>query len=139
MAGRLLGLDVGRRRVGAAISDPSGLLASPLAVLEVRDSTAFLDQIVRWIEQHGVVRIVVGLPLLLDGGEGEEASYVRSWAERLRERVSVPVELWDERLSTVAAERALLESGMRRAKRRQRRDAVAAALLLQSYLDAQRG
>jgi len=138
MAGRLLGLDVGRRRVGAALSDPSGLLASPLAVLEVRSSTGLLDQIVRWIEQHGVARIVVGLPLLLDGNEGEESAYVRALVERLRERVDVPVELWDERLSTVAAERALLESGMRRAKRRQRRDAVAAALLLQSYLDAQR-
>lgn len=138
MAGRLLGLDIGRRRVGAALSDPSGLLASPLAVLEVPNSTALLDQIVRWIEQHGVVRIVVGLPLLLDGNEGEESAYVRGLVKGLQERVGVPVELWDERLSTVAAERALLESGMRRAKRRQRRDAVAAALLLQSYLDAHR-
>lgn len=138
MAGRLLGLDVGHRRIGVALSDPSGLLATPLAVLEVRSAAAALEQVVRWMQQYGVVHVIVGLPLLLDGGEGEEAARARTWAERLREQVSVPVDLWDERLTTVSAERALLESGMSREKRQKRRDAVAAALLLQNYLDAQR-
>jgi putative Holliday junction resolvase len=134
--GRILGLDLGRRRIGVAVSDPSGLLASPEGSIEVRGSPEGLAEVCDLMERYGVARVVVGHPLLLDGTAGEEARQVEAWAERLRERVSVPVELWDERLSTVAAERALLEGGMRREKRRLHRDAVAAALMLQSYLDA---
>ncbi len=135
--GRLLGLDIGRRRIGIALSDPSGLLASPSEVLELRGRQEGQDEVAALVEEHQVVRVVVGLPLLMDGTEGEESRWVRAWTERLRQRLAVPVVLWDERLSTVAAERALLESGMRRERRKQRRDAVAAALILQSYLDAQ--
>ena len=134
--GRILGLDLGRRRIGVALSDPAGLLASPLGTIEVRGPDEGLDQVCARIEEHDVVRVVVGLPLLLDGGEGEEARRVRGWVERLHRRVAVPVDLWDERLSSAAAERALLESGMRRERRRRHRDAVAAALILQNYLDA---
>jgi len=136
--GRLLGLDVGRSRIGAALSDPGGTLASPLGTVETRGSGEGLDEICRWVAQHGVVHVVVGHPLLLDGREGEEARRVREWAGQLQERLSVPVELWDERLTTAMAERALLESGMRRERRRRHRDAVAAALILQNYLDAHR-
>lgn len=133
---RLLGLDVGRRRIGAALSDPSGLLASPLGVLELRGTKEGLEEVCAWVMEYGVVRIIVGLPLHLDGSEGEEAAWVRGWAGRLQARLDIPVELWDERLSTAAAERNLRESGMGRKRRRERRDAVAAALILQSYLDA---
>ncbi len=134
---RLLGLDVGRRRIGAALSDPSGLLASPLGVIELRGTKEGWEEVCAWVEEYGVVRIIVGLPLHLDGSEGEEAARVRGWVGGLQARLDVPVELWDERLSTVAAERNLRESGMGRKRRRERRDAVAAALVLQSYLDAQ--
>ncbi len=136
--GRLLGLDPGHRRIGVAVSDPSRLLASPLGVIEVRKAGDELAQVCALVERYGVVGIVVGHPLLLDGTVGEEARRAELWAGRLRERVTVAVELWDERLSTAAAERALLEGGMRREKRRLRRDAVAAALMLQGYLDAHR-
>ncbi|MGB9723280.1 MAG: Holliday junction resolvase RuvX [Chloroflexia bacterium] len=135
---RLLGLDVGRRRIGAALSDPSGLLASPLGVIELRGAGEGQAEVCAWVRAYGVARVIVGLPLHLDGSEGEEAAWVREWAERLQARLDIPVELWDERLSTVAAERNLRESGMGRKRRRERRDAVAAALILQSYLDARR-
>jgi putative Holliday junction resolvase len=136
-AGRFMGLDVGRRRIGVALSDPSGLLSYPLATVEVQGPEDGLAEICGWVEEYGVVHVVVGLPLLLDGSEGEEARYVQAWAERLRERLSLPVELWDERLSSAEAERALLEGGMRRERRRHHRDKVAAALILRNYLDAQ--
>lgn len=132
--GRLLGLDAGRRRIGVAVSDPLGLLATPQGVIAAGADEG-LDEVCAWARRLEVVGVVVGLPLTLRGEEGEEACRVRAWAERLQERLPIPVVLWDERLSTVAAERALEEGGARRAKRRQRRDAVAAALILQSYLD----
>jgi putative Holliday junction resolvase len=136
--GRLLGLDLGRRRIGAALSDPFGLLASPLGIIEVETLEDGLDQVCAWVEEYDLARIIVGLPLLLDGNEGEEAKRVRDWVALLKQRVTAPIDLWDERLSSAAAERALLESGMRRERRKQHRDAVAAALILQNYLDAQR-
>ncbi len=136
--GRILGLDVGRRRIGAALSDPDGVLASPLGAIERRGADEGFASVCAWVQAYEVERIVVGNPLQLDGEEGEEARLVRIWVEKLRARVSVPVELWDERLSSAAAERALLESGMRRERRRYERDAVAAALILQNYLDARR-
>ena len=138
-SGRLLGIDLGRRRIGVALSDPGALLASPLGTVEIRGSGEGLDEVCARVEQYGVVRVVVGHPLLLDGQEGEEARRVQAWVERLRQRLDVPVELWDERMSSAAAERALLESGMRRERRRQYRDTVAAALILQNYLDAHAG
>lgn len=135
--GRLLGLDLGRRRIGVALSDPLGILASPIGLIEVFEPSGGQEEVCALVEEHAVRGVVVGLPLLLDGNEGKEAHHVRAWVERLRQRLSIPVELWDERLTSAAAERALLESGMRRERRRQHRDAVAAALILQSYLDAQ--
>jgi putative Holliday junction resolvase len=135
--GRLLGLDIGHRRIGVAVSDPLGMVASPWGYVAVgRDEG--LPDVCALVTQLEVVRIIVGLPLAMDGQERDAAQGVRAWVERLCGQVSVPVELWDERLSTLAAERALLESGMRREKRKVRRDAVAAALILQSYLDARR-
>jgi putative Holliday junction resolvase len=134
--GRFLGLDVGRRRIGVAVSDPLGMLASPHGVIAVGPDEG-LCEVCALVEQLEIARIVVGLPLTLAGDEAEEAQHVQAWVEQLRQRVEVPIDLWDERLSTVAAERALLEGGMRREKRKQRRDAVAAALILRSYLEAQ--
>jgi putative Holliday junction resolvase len=137
ITGRVLGLDVGRRRIGVAVSDLLGMLASPHGTVETGADDG-LGEVCRLAAQVEAVRIVVGLPLSLSGGEeGEEARRVQAWVERLRERVALPIELWDERFSTVAAERALREGGARREKRKARRDAVAAALILQSYLDYQ--
>ena len=133
--GRILGIDLGEKRVGLAISDPTGLLVVDSWVLERQGGQADLDSLARLCRERGVDRIVVGLPRSLEGGLGPQAQLTLAFVERLAQATGLPVDTWDERLSTVAAERALRESGMRREKRRQHRDAVAAALLLQSYLD----
>ncbi len=134
---RWLGVDLGGRRIGLALSDPSGTLASPLGVVDAAGPEEGLPEVCAQARVHQVVGVVVGLPLNMDGSEGEESRQARAWAGRLRQHLEVPVVLWDERLSTMAAERALLEGGMRRKRRRQQRDAIAATLILQTYLDAQ--
>ncbi|MBI2895046.1 MAG: Holliday junction resolvase RuvX [Deltaproteobacteria bacterium] len=133
---RILGVDLGEKRVGVALSDETGTIASPLGVIErVGDRTLVID-LKRLVREHGVGSVVVGLPVHMDGREGPEAEHARKVAALLSEKAGVPVELWDERLSTVQAQRAVRASGKRR--RRPPIDAVAAALILQSFLDAQR-
>ncbi|HEY6103480.1 MAG TPA: Holliday junction resolvase RuvX [bacterium] len=132
---RLLGIDVGTRRIGVALSDPTGTIAQSLTVLPRRSWEQILGAIAALIREHHVAAIIVGLPVRLDGGEGEAAAGVRKFAERLRATAEVPVMLEDERLSTAEAERVMIEADVRRAARRARRDAVAAALILQRYLD----
>jgi len=132
---RVLGIDYGERRVGLALSDPDEILASPLATVENRGPRVVVGEVAAIAAARGVARIVVGLPLRLDGGETPSTAAAREFAERLRARVGVPVELQDERLTTVAAERSLIESGARRARRREVIDQAAAQLILQGYLD----
>jgi putative Holliday junction resolvase len=135
---RVLGIDPGARRVGLALSDDEGRIASPHATLEVKSAATVAGAIVAAAEAHQVERLVIGLPLQLDGREGESARRVRALAAKIAERCALPVVFWDERLTTRAAERALREGGVRGSKQRALVDQVAAALLLQSYLDAQR-
>ena len=122
---RVLALDHGSTRCGAAISDPSGTLATPLRAVQRPDTKKGLAALARLAEESGAERIVVGLPLTLAGAEGEQAGRARTFAERLERRVSVPVELYDERMTTRLAER----SGGRGDE-----DSRAAAHLLESYL-----
>jgi putative holliday junction resolvase len=122
---RILALDHGAARCGCAISDPSGTLATPLDVVERPDTKRGLATLARLVEEKGAERVVVGLPLTLRGEEGEQANEARTFAERLERRVSVPVELQDERLTTRLAERT---GGARDA------DSRAAAHRLESYL-----
>jgi putative Holliday junction resolvase len=122
---RVLALDHGSARCGAAISDPSGTLATPLRAVERPDTKKGLAALARLAEESGAERIVVGLPLTLAGAEGEQAGRARTFAERLERRVSVPVELYDERMTTRLAERS---GGHGDA------DSRAAAHLLESYL-----
>ncbi len=135
---RVLGLDVGSRRIGLALSDPLGLTAQPWDVQETspQDPDAAPRAIAALAERLDVGRVVAGLPLDRQGEVGRQARAVLDFLERLEAHLSVPVETWDERFSTAAAERALLEGGVRRARRRQVRDKVAASLILQSWLDA---
>ena len=125
MPGRILALDHGEARCGCAISDLSGTLATPLPVVERPDSRRGLAALVRLAEEQGAERVVVGLPLTLAGEEGEQAARARDFAERLEEKVALPVELHDERLTTRQAE---LSGGSAEA------DSRAAAHLLESYL-----
>ena len=133
-----MGLDVGERRVGVAIADELGLIASPLTM--VRRGRGDLVEIQRLATDHGVARLVVGLPTGLSGREGRQAASVRAFAVALEEVVApaISVEFWDERLTTAVAERILREGGGSRRRRRGDVDTVAAAVILQGYLDAGR-
>ena len=150
---RVLALDVGERRIGLAISDPEGRVAVPLETLERRDEDADLRALAELVERESVQAVVVGLPLSLDGSVGPQAKRTQEFARRLAGAISRPLEMWDERLSTVAAERALsppgppgrrgrrLRAGERRRppeRRQEARDALAATLILQAYLDSHR-
>jgi putative holliday junction resolvase len=122
---RILALDHGAARCGAAVSDPSGTLATPIGAIERPDTKRGLAAVVRLVDEQRAERVVVGLPLTLSGDEGHQAEQARAFAERLERRVSVPVELHDERLTTRLAERTGGEGDA---------DSRAAAHLLQSYL-----
>jgi putative Holliday junction resolvase len=143
--GRRLGVDVGKVRVGVAICDPDGILATPLVTVS-RDLGAAADsvpsdmaELVRLVVEHEAVQIVVGLPVQLSGAEGAAAIDIRAYAERLAQAVGqVPIVLADERMSTVVATRRLAERGVRGRRQRAVVDQAAAVEILQSWLDAQR-
>ena len=134
----ILGLDVGEKRIGVAIANAEGLEAIPLTVLHRMGEEADLKAILALAEEHEVKRIVVGLPRSMDGSIGKQAQVVLAFCKLLSEHTDMPVDTWDERLSTVAAERLLSDAGVKREKRKARRDALAAALVLQGYLDRAR-
>jgi putative holliday junction resolvase len=134
--GRRVALDVGGRRIGVAVSDELGLVASPVRTVDIkREGWAGL---VEAIQQYEPVEVIVGLPTGMSGHEGPQAAEVRSFAANLAEQIPLPITFWDERLTTFAADQALMESGYRTKRRKEMVDAVAASLILQSYLDAQR-
>lgn len=129
----ILGLDFGQKRIGVALAQD--LVAIPLTVIERTGEKDDMERVFALAQEHGVKRIVVGLPRSMDGSIGKQAQLVLAFSGTLSEQADVPVETWDERLSTVAAERLLVDAGMKREKRKARRDAIAAAIILQSYLD----
>ena len=132
---RCLGMDLGTKRIGLALSDPLGWTAAPLPALSRVGWKKDLAALRRLVETHAVLRIVVGLPLRMDGEPGEQAKQAQEFAARIRVELGVPVETWDERLTTVQAERTLIDSDVRRERRRQVIDSLAASLILQGYLD----
>jgi putative Holliday junction resolvase len=134
--GRILALDLGKRRIGLALSDELGLTAQGLETLErsnIRKDLACLSQLV---SDHNVSLIVVGNPLHMSGHEGRQTGYAREFGTRLNAATHVPVEYWDERLTTVEAQRVLRESGISIEKRAKAVDRLAAVILLESYLDS---
>src|SRR5262245_13115992 len=137
--GRVMALDYGDRRIGVALSDPLRVTAQPLLTLERRSRADDFDRLARLVRDHGVSQLVVGLPLGMDGSRGARVRVTEIFMRRLRRAAGVPVESWDERLTTVQAERALLEADVSRRRRRGVIDQVAAVILLQSWLDARRG
>jgi putative holliday junction resolvase len=134
-AGRSLCLDVGERRVGVALSDAAGWLASPLATVERREAQRDFARIAALVQEHAAERVVIGLPRSLDGSIGPQARRVQRWAGRLQAHLAVPMVYWDERYSTAEAARLLAALPPRR---RPGIDAAAAAVILQDYLDAGR-
>jgi putative Holliday junction resolvase len=138
-AGRILGVDWGEVRIGLALSDESQTLASPLETLVRRKGKRFpMPGLLELIQAHRPVAVVVGLPLTGEGEEGESAAAARETADAVAARTSLPVELWDERLSTARALRAVREQGGSTRGRKGDVDALAAAILLQHFLDSRK-
>jgi putative holliday junction resolvase len=137
--GKAMALDLGDKRIGVAISDTTQTIATPHSVINRRSRVEDVERYTRLINEQAIEIIVVGLPIPLSGIEGQRAAWVRDYAAYLNHHVDVPVVLWDESLTTKEAEAALRAQGRRGKQIKERVDAVAAALILQSYLNAQRG
>jgi putative Holliday junction resolvase len=135
--GRILALDLGKKRIGIAVSDPLGITARGLPTFERVNIRTDLSHLATVAESEQVTRVVVGNPKHLSGAEGRQSEWARDFANRLAEFTGLPVVLWDERWTSVEANRVLDDSGMSRAKRRAQVDKLAAVLLLENYLDAQ--
>jgi putative Holliday junction resolvase len=134
---RLLGVDLGEKRVGLAVSDTGGILATPLRVLHVTSPNDAVRQVAAACVEVGAEGVVLGLPRNMDGTEGPKARESRTFAEKLGAAAALSVTLWDERLTTSLVERVLLDSDVSRRRRREVVDKLAAQAILQSYLDAQ--
>ncbi len=134
---RILGLDVGSKRIGIALSDELGLTAQGIETLICRTPEKDVERILELSAEYGVQEIVVGMPYNMSGTEGPQVHRVRAFIEQIHRRANIPVREWDERLSTAAAERTLLEADMSRSKRRKVIDKLAAIIILQGYLDNQ--
>lgn len=139
---RVLALDVGDKRIGVALSDPTNLLASPLTTVRraggPSDLPSDVEEVARLAAEHDVREIVIGLPLSLSGRPGAQAARVAQFARALAQRVAIPIVTVDERYSSVQAERLLRESGIEPSRNKARVDSAAAAVILQAYLDAKR-
>jgi putative holliday junction resolvase len=137
---RIMALDYGERRIGVALSDPDGIFAQPLLCLDRRKlpGKKLWSRIASLVREHAVERLVLGLPLHMDGRQGEQAAEVKVFGERLAQQTGLPVEYVDERWTTLEAERAMRELGVRRARASGQLDATAAALLLRTFLERRR-
>ncbi len=135
MIERILGLDIGDRRIGVAVSDPLGITAQPLGMIESKGWGPDIRRIGAYVEEYQCKLVVTGLPLLMNGTKGEQANKVIAFAEQLK-KAGFEVALWDERLSSAMAERVLISGDVSREKRKKVVDQTAAAVILQGYLDA---
>ena len=136
-ASRVLGLDVGERRIGVSLSDALGLTAQRLTLIERQTLERDLGAVSALVDAHHAAAVVVGLPITMQGAVGGQAALVMAFVEALRGALSCPVHVMDERLTTVQGERSLLETDTPRRKRKRLIDQVAAQLILQAYLDTQ--
>lgn len=133
-----MGLDVGTKTVGVALADELGFTAQSHSTVRRTNMRTDLAELLALVKEHGVTTVVIGLPLNMDGSEGPRAEASRHFAKALQDHGGPPVEFWDERLSTVAAQRVLLEADLSREKRKKVIDQLAAAYILQGWLDAHR-
>ncbi len=134
---RIMGLDLGEKTIGVAVSDPLGWTAQAVEVIRRGENIGGeIRRLRELIEHYGVEMILLGLPKNMNGTLGDQGRKAVEYAGLIREELGLPVEMWDERLSTVSAERILLEADMSRAKRKKNIDKMAAAVILQGYLDA---
>lgn len=133
--GRILAIDYGTRRIGLALSDPSQFLASTLETVHNRGANKFVEKLVPILKENGVIAVIVGMPYNMKGDVGERGEQVKEFANSIREGIKVPVLTWDERLSTVSAEKTMIATNKSPSKNRHKIDQVAAAFILQSFLD----
>ncbi len=138
MRQRILALDIGEKRIGAAITDELRITAQGLPTIEAESTIAVFSEIRKLLEKYDIAEIVIGLPKNMDGTLGFKSQEIMHFSEMLRKRVDLPVTLWDERLTTKMAHQAMLENNLSRKKRKRRVDMIAAQLILQSYLDSPR-
>jgi putative Holliday junction resolvase len=134
--GRILALDLGKKRIGLALSDPLGITAQGLATLERTNLREDMAALAALIEERGVTLLLMGNPIHMSGHEGRQAAYVHEFAERLAKETGVALKYWDERLTTVEAHRVLRSSGIGIEKRARAIDKLSAVILLESYLDS---
>ncbi|HIP70757.1 MAG TPA: Holliday junction resolvase RuvX [Anaerolineae bacterium] len=137
--GKVMALDLGSVRVGVAVSDETRLIAQSYGVIKRKSREEDFARYGRIIAEQAITLLVIGLPTKADGSDSDTAVWIRDYAADLQRHIDVPIEFWDESYSTVKAEESLRQRGRRGKKARQRVDAVAAAFILQSYLDAQAG
>jgi len=132
---RILGLDIGSKRIGVAISDPLGITAQGVMTLERESDEADFEHLRAIVSEREVGEIVVGLPLNMNGSHGPQAKAATLFADAIKEKLNLPVKLWDERMSTSQVERIMIDGGASRAKRKKKIDKLAAQVILQSYLN----
>lgn len=130
-----MGLDIGDKTIGVAISDGLGITAQPLTTIERKNMSADIDSIKKIIDGYHVEEIIIGLPKNMNGSIGSQAKKTIQFTKRLKRNLGIPVIPWDERLTTVMATKALIEGDLSRKKRKKRIDKIAAQLILQNYLD----
>ena len=133
---RILGLDIGTVRIGLALSDPLGITAQPLETIQCKKCDP-IGRIIELTEEYSIAKLVVGNPLTLDGKSSFASQNVEKFIEKLKNSLQLECVLWDERMTTAQAEKLMISNGVRRKKRRESIDQVAATIILQSYLDAQ--
>ena len=133
---RVLAIDHGTKRMGIALSDPSGTIALPLEFIPAEPFNMFLTRVKTLIQEKEVEMILVGMPRNMDGSYGPAAAKVREFVAVLKETIAIPVQTWDERLTSAQANRFLIQADVRRKDRKQKVDQAAAAILLQSFLDS---
>ena len=134
---RVLGLDFGERRIGLALSDPLGIIAKPLTIIDRKKTADHISRISEIVSERKITSIVVGLPLTLKGGYSKQTEIVLAFIDQLKSDLQIPIMTIDERLSSVAAEKALQEQAVKTGHNKGRVDETAAAIFLQEYLDSQ--
>ena len=135
---RILGLDIGDKRIGVAVTDEIGITAQPVGTIDRSKTPAYFKEIIKIAREYGAACIVAGLPKKLDGSSSPQTEKVERFIAELKTRTDIPIQTWDERLTTVTAEASLLKANMRRKARRKVIDSVAAQIMLQHYLDCNR-
>ncbi|MCA9962494.1 MAG: Holliday junction resolvase RuvX [Anaerolineales bacterium] len=135
--GRVLALDLGEKRIGVAVSDATRTIAKSLTILTRKSRREDYERIAQFVAEQQANLLVVGLPVPLNGVEGEKAAWVRDYTAELQQHISIPIAFWDEAMTTVQAYDSMRQRGKRAKQAKTRIDAVAAAFILQSYLDAQ--